>query len=253
MRRIRLFRSWSADVGSRGEGRAVVALVLLVLFLTPIGIAQKSKPSIDEGILETLDLRPGMSAADVGAGTGDLALLMAARVGAEGRVFANEISRSLVDKIDRKIGTHRLRNITTVLGEEADPRLPGQVNVIVLAFVYHHLSQPLEFMQNTKKYLKPSGRLVVAAEDIARAREIDPGLTNHQDACVGDPAATAAAIEKAGYVFEKLEYLDNINRKIYVLTLKLSRALAPAGTREASIDWPEVVTIPEHRAAADDV
>jgi len=74
------------------------------------------------------------------------------------------------------------------------------------------------------------------AEDIARAREIDPELKRHDDPCVSDPAATAAAIEKAGYVFEKLDHLDRIDRTIYVLTLKPSRALLPASARATLIN-----------------
>ena len=221
MRSVRLAGSSTGSARSRVNPRAIVGVGLLLLFLAPVATAQRTKPTVDEGVLELLNLAPGMSAADVGAGAGELALLMAERVGAEGRVFANEISESLVDKIDRRIGERGLRNITTVVGEETDPKLPAQVDVIVLKCVYHHLSQPLEFMQNLRRYLKPSGRLVVVAEDITRATEVDPELKRHGDPCVSDPAATAAAIEKAGYAFEKLEHLDRINRKIYVLTLKV--------------------------------
>ena len=149
-------------------------------------------------------------------------------------MFANEISGTLLDRIHQRIEERGLRNITTVLGEETDARLPAQVDVVVLKMVYHHLARPVEFMQNLRRYLKPSGRLVVVAEDIARAREIDPELKRHNDPCVSDPAVTAAAIEKAGYVLDKLEHLDRINRTIYVLTLKPSPALVPAITWAAS-------------------
>ena len=216
-------RSPRQNVRFNLSARIIVAAGLLLLFLSTNAIPQNPTPAINDGILEFLNISPGMVVADVGAGRGELACLMAERVGAEGRVFANEISKDLINKIDRRIGEHGLRNVTTILGEEADPRLPDQADIIVFAFVYHHIRKPPEFMQNTKKYLKLSGRLVVVAEDIARAREIDPELKNHKDPCVSDPAATAAAIEKAGFVLEKLEHLDKINRKVYLLMFKLSK------------------------------
>ena len=227
MRFIGRFESSSKNVRSSMPARIIIAVGLLLLFISTNAITQNPKPTTNEGILEFLNVSPGMIVADVGAGGGELAFLIAQRVGAEGKVFANEISKDLIDKIDRRISEHGFQNVTTILGEDNDPRLPDQADVIVFAFVYHHIHKPFEFIQNTRKYLKPLGRLVIVAEDIARAKEIDPELKKHKDPCVSDPAVTATEIEKAGYVLEKLEHLDNINRKIYLLMFKPSGVAVP--------------------------
>src|SRR5262249_39934653 len=50
-------------------------------------------------IVDAVGLQPGMSVADVGAGTGLFTQLFAARVGPQGRVYAVDIAKEFVDGI----------------------------------------------------------------------------------------------------------------------------------------------------------
>lgn len=197
-------------------------VALCVVVATVVALVPLQAITEDQAVLERLHLRPGMRVADIGAGGGRLALLMAGRVGAEGRVFANEIAQDRIDGIERLRAERGAWNLTAVLGNEVDPKLPDRVDVIVLRFVYHHLSRPAEFMRNVRRYLAPGGRLYVVAEDIVRAREDDPTGRRHQDACVSDPVATAEAIERAGFVREGTDHLDEADRLDYILTFRLT-------------------------------
>jgi hypothetical protein len=54
-----------------------------------------------------------------------------------------------------------LRNVTTVLGTSEDPKLPAQVDAVLIAGVYGEVGKPVEWLTNVVLYLKPGGRVGV--------------------------------------------------------------------------------------------
>ena len=178
-------------------GLAIAALAASVVS------AQDARP-FNDLLLHLLDIHPGMTVAEVGAGRGDFALQMADAVGPKGRVYANEISQENIGQIERAKRERGVSNLTAVLGGEDDARLPGPVDRLVMIDVYHHLAKPAEFMANVRKYLNPGGRLAVAAVVNKRNPQAKPSTSKTHDPCVSDPEDTKKAIEQAGFVFETL-------------------------------------------------
>ncbi len=114
-----------------------------------------------EGALNAIGLKPGMTVAEVGAGTGYVALRMARRVGPSGKVYANDVQPEMLRLLRGNASKAGLANVVTVLGSETDPKLPlGQIDLIVLVDVYHEFSQPQKMLQGIRAALKPDGRLV---------------------------------------------------------------------------------------------
>jgi SAM-dependent methyltransferase len=114
-----------------------------------------------EGALNAIGLKPGMTVAEVGAGTGYVALRMAKRVGPSGKVYANDLQPEMLDLLRNNAAKAGLKNVETVLGDETDPKLPtGQIDLIILVDVYHEFSQPQKMLQGIRAALKPDGRLV---------------------------------------------------------------------------------------------
>jgi SAM-dependent methyltransferase len=114
-----------------------------------------------EGALNAIGLKPGMTVAEVGAGTGYVALRMAKRVGPTGKVYANDLQPEMLDLLRKNAAKAGLTNVETVLGGETDPKLPpGQIDLIILVDVYHEFSQPQKMLQGIRLALKPDGRLV---------------------------------------------------------------------------------------------
>jgi SAM-dependent methyltransferase len=108
-----------------------------------------------EGALNAIGLRPGMTVAEVGAGTGYVALRMAKRVAPGGKVYANDI------QLRRNAAKAGITNVETVLGSESDPKFPaGRIDLIILVDVYHEFSQPQKMLAGIRVALKPDGRLV---------------------------------------------------------------------------------------------
>jgi SAM-dependent methyltransferase len=114
-----------------------------------------------EGALNAIGLKPGMTVAEVGAGTGYVTLRMAKRVGPTGKVYATDLQPEMLDLLRNNAAKAGVTNVETVLGFATDPKLPaGQIDLIILVDVYHEFSQPQKMLQGIRAALKPDGRLV---------------------------------------------------------------------------------------------
>ena len=113
-------------------------------------------------VVRATGVRPGMSVADIGAGTGLYTRLFAKRVAPAGEVFAVDISETFVQNILR---TCREQGLTNVQGIVNPPReLPLPKRSIDLAFVaatYHHFEYPREMLGTIHRALRDDGRLVI--------------------------------------------------------------------------------------------
>lgn len=113
-------------------------------------------------LIDLLKLKPGMSAADIGAGSGVITLMMANKVGPEGKVFAVDIQKQMLDLLSDKLNRLNVMNVELVLGTEKSPRLKADsVDLALMVDVYHELEFPYEMTVEMAKSLKPGGRLVL--------------------------------------------------------------------------------------------
>ncbi len=116
---------------------------------------------LPERLVEALDLKADDFVADIGAGTGYLTFRISARV-PSGRVYAVDIDPAMLDTIRARMAERNVRNVTPVLGSEADPHLPeGVVDVALIVASYHEFSHPYEMMRHIVEALRPGGRVVI--------------------------------------------------------------------------------------------
>jgi ubiquinone/menaquinone biosynthesis C-methylase UbiE len=112
-------------------------------------------------LLQSIPLRAGQTAADIGAGTGYLSWRMAKMVGNTGKVYCVEIQQEMLDLLAKKMAEHQTTNFQSVLGTVTDTRLPANsVDVVLMVDVYHEFDHPYEMMQSILRALKPGGRIV---------------------------------------------------------------------------------------------
>jgi len=113
-------------------------------------------------IVQALGLKPGMSVADVGAGTGFFSLLFADKVGPSGKVFAVDIAPDFLKHIDAKAKERHLTNVTTVHCTQNSVALPpDSIDLAFICDVYHHFEYPHSTMRSIHRALRPGGRVVV--------------------------------------------------------------------------------------------
>src|SRR5262249_31968609 len=107
-------------------------------------------------LVTVLDLTPGMTVADVGAGAGAMTRVMARRIGPGGRVYATELNPLQITAIRTQVASAGLNNVTTIEAGKAETHLPDACcDAIYLRNVYHHLTDPLAEDRSLLKALKP--------------------------------------------------------------------------------------------------
>ncbi|MFO1021691.1 MAG: class I SAM-dependent methyltransferase [Planctomycetales bacterium] len=113
-------------------------------------------------IVHNCRLKPGMSVADIGCGTGLFTRLFAKEVGPTGKVFAVDISPTFLDHVQKSSREQGLNNVTPVRATDHDSRLAeNSVDRIFICDVYHHFEFPEETLQGLYRALKPDGELIV--------------------------------------------------------------------------------------------
>lgn len=108
----------------------------------------------------------GMTVADIGAGEGYYTVRLAARVGEDGRVVAQDIVPEVRDKLADRVTRETLDNVSVKLGEPADPMLPpNSFDRIFMMHMYHEIRSPYEFLWRMRPSLAPGGQVVVVDAD----------------------------------------------------------------------------------------
>jgi ubiquinone/menaquinone biosynthesis C-methylase UbiE len=108
-----------------------------------------------------LELQPGSTIADVGAGFGAMTVALAAR-DKTGRVIATEIAATQLEVIRDAVAREGLDNVTVIESGASSANLPdGCCDAIFLRLVYHHISDVAPFNRSLFTALKPGGRLAI--------------------------------------------------------------------------------------------
>ena len=123
--------------------------------------AERAKEEQPDLVVAALELKEGMTVADVGAGTGYYSRRIAERVGRGGTVYAVDIQPEMLKLLEREMARHGVSNVKPVLAAPTDLRLPsGTLDLAVMVDVYHELEYPHETLAAIVRALKPEGRVV---------------------------------------------------------------------------------------------
>jgi ubiquinone/menaquinone biosynthesis C-methylase UbiE len=113
-------------------------------------------------ILAACDIRPGMTIADIGAGTGLYSRMFATAVGDDGWVFAVDIAPRFLEHINRTARQDGIDTITAVLGSDRSIQLPPEsIDLAFICDTYHHFESPSSTLASIHTALKPGGTMVV--------------------------------------------------------------------------------------------
>ncbi|MDP1028375.1 methyltransferase domain-containing protein [Sphingomonas sp. KR1UV-12] len=153
-----------------------------------------------KSVMDGAAIRPGMTIADIGAGEGYYTIRLAARVGKEGRVLAEDVVPAVRDQLAERVSRERLENVSVRLGEPADPKLPDDsFDRVLMVHMYHEIAQPYEFLWRLRPSLKPDG-LVVVVDANRRTQDhgTPPALLRCEFAAVGYRQVSMQPMPSAG-------------------------------------------------------
>lgn len=129
---------------------------------------EESRDKAGEGpkIMDLAQVAPGMTVADIGAGEGYYTVRLSERVGAKGRVVAQDIVPEVRDALAERVGREGLDNVSVKLGEAGDPMLPPHsFDRVFLVHMYHEIGSPYEFLWNLRPSLAKRGQVIVVDGD----------------------------------------------------------------------------------------
>jgi len=109
-----------------------------------------------------LGLHPGMTVADLGAGTGYFSRHLSAAVGPEGTVLAVDTEPNMVARLRERAEAERTVNVVPILASADNPRLPAHATDLVLIVdTFHHIDDRLTYLRGLRRCLRPGGRVAV--------------------------------------------------------------------------------------------
>ena len=151
--------------------RAAAASLAVVLFIcasptaqqTALTDAQIKSAEIEvPQLVELLELKPGMTVADVGAGFGAWTMRLARELGPAGRVFATDVGAAQIAALRDVTQRERLTNVTVIEGAVSSSNLPPLCcDALLIRDAYHHFTEPEALIRSFAASLKPGGRLAV--------------------------------------------------------------------------------------------
>lgn len=128
-------------------------------------------------IVGLMQLKPGMTAAEVGAGSGFMARFMVTKVGTEGRIFANDLEPKMVEYMKARAAKEGLANFTAVQGQAKVTGFePGSVDAVALVQTFSYLDYPDDMLKSLNEALKPQGLLLVVDFPREGAPPAAPGM-----------------------------------------------------------------------------
>lgn len=127
--------------------------------------AAKPKFKADQ-IMETLSLKPGQIIADIGSGGGYFTYRFAKAVGEHGRVYAVDTNQEFLEFIQKQARAQGFTNVITIYSASDHLELPQHsLDYVFMRNVSHHLPNRVEYFQQLKESLKPTGKIAVIEYD----------------------------------------------------------------------------------------
>jgi SAM-dependent methyltransferase len=113
--------------------------------------------------LEQAGISAGMKVLDVGSGPGDVALLLADRVGPGGAVVGVEIDPATLDIARARTRVAGYENVSFVAGDINSVELDNDFDAIVGRLILIHMREPAATLRTLVRHLRPGG--LVAFQD----------------------------------------------------------------------------------------
>lgn len=162
-------------------------------------------------VIAALEIPPGATVADVGAGSGYFTFKLAEAVGPIGKVYAVDIDPDMVDLIGRTAKEKAVANVEPILAKPKDSLLPeNSIDLIFTSNTYHHIENRVAYFAALRQKLRPGGKLAIVELDGRSWIENFFGHSTPSDSIQQE-------MEQAGYALkQKFDFLDRQSFQIFV-------------------------------------
>ena len=113
-----------------------------------------------EAVIKALELTGNEIVADIGSATGYFPVRFAKAL-PKGRVYGIDIEKGMVGYLNDRAKREGLSNLSSILGEPDNPKLPEQVDMVFICNTYHHIENRQHYFDTLKKSISAEGKLVI--------------------------------------------------------------------------------------------
>src|SRR6516165_376392 len=190
---------------------------------------ERSRDKVGEAdrVMNLLGVKPGLTVADIGAGSGYYTVRLARRVAPTGHVYAEDVVPEYLERLAQRVRSEGIAGeVTLVRGDLHDPRLPpGALDLALLVHMYHEVQQPYGLLWNLRPALKPGAKVaIIDARKQTEVHGTPPDLLRCELAAVGFR-------QTAFYDLQESTYLA-----VFVPPGLGSRPASPAAIRPCTAD-----------------
>jgi len=147
-----------------------------------------------EHVIALMGFEPGMTAADLGAGTGYFLPFLSKAVGPGGKVLGLDIEPNLVEHMNKRASKEGLSNTEAGLVQPDDPGLgAGSVDRVLIVDTWHHLPDRVAYAKKIAAALTASGRLYIVDFTLESERGPSPKHKLTPDAVIAELEAGGLA------------------------------------------------------------
>lgn len=186
--------------------RVALAAVMIVVAVAAAADAQQDEAERERvervaDILVELGVRDGARIADLGSAGGFYTLRIAKAVAPTGRAYAVDIDAKVLDLLRERATEQQLTNIEIIVATPSDPRLPGDLDAVLIRNTYHEIPEYRRILDAIMAALKPDGRLIVveAIHEKYRALPREQQVKEHEIA----PELVERELREAGFAIVK--------------------------------------------------
>jgi cyclopropane fatty-acyl-phospholipid synthase-like methyltransferase len=126
-----------------------------------------------QGVIDAMEIAPGMTIADIGAGTGYFEPYLSRAAGPSGKVFALDVEPDMVAHLKDRAAKEQLANVEAKQVAADDPGLaPSAVDRILVVDTWHHIANRVDYAARLAVGLKHGGQVFVV--DFTREAQHGP-------------------------------------------------------------------------------
>lgn len=115
--------------------------------------------------VDSLDVLPGMTAADFGAGAGFYTIALARRLGDSGKVYAIDIRKETLEVVRSKAKAEKLSNVEALWGDLEKPEgshlQSNSLDIVVISNILFQASDKAAVAGEAARVLRRGGRVMV--------------------------------------------------------------------------------------------
>lgn len=142
-------------------------------------------------VVKHMEIAPGSTVADIGAGTGYFMPYLSQAVGADGKVLLLDIEPNLVEHMTKRATKAELANVEARVIQPDDPQIEaGSVDRILIVDTWHHISEREAYSKKLAAALSETGAVYIVDFTL----ETERGPKNHKL----PPESVVKELESAG-------------------------------------------------------